>query len=778
MDRGKTDISIRLGVDDKQFVAAMRANEQATQAVLDRLVKDGKAAGKEVEALTQEVNDYRSAIQRVETVQSDAARGTKKLADAFRDAGYSVDDMATRAGPLGELMVGFGPAGIAAAAGIALVAAAFTTLSAATFDAAKDVSAYASEANRAGFTVDQFRAFELQLIRSGQGFDTFTSAAERFQSRIVEASNGQGEMASALKDTHPELLKTLIATEDQADRLLLLARAVAAETNETERARIAKAALDDEGIALLPTLLALSDQGMGGLEEAARAAGVALDQDGVQNLKALNIQAAETSLVIDTNMKNALAGLAPVLHDLTGLVADLAKSFGEVYALANDKFEMLSTEQLERSLGHTEAKISSAAAYLARGGVIGKIALGQLLENRADADRIREILSERTINQLSLPGDVSGIIAATSERDLTPAHASTSQKNTSKTDSAAQIAARARAAASERARLEAEAARLLIQQNDIAGALAIEAERLNVFKSEGLLTEAQHVAALEQARSKLEAQTPAYRAAADAARAQEQAQKEFQRLLDETARQNARDAEARARQADALFERERAQQIELAQIRGDRDALRGFEVEARAGDLMGLGLGGDEAAARAEAEVRALESAEARAAAEDLFRSGVRAAFDGDFEGFVEGVFSSAADTLLDKLASQAADIFGNLMFGDGGGGSGLLSGALSLFGIPAFHVGYQGMGVGPEERLARLHEDEVVLTPAQQMAGMGGGGTYFTINAPGADRQAIGELQGQLRAMAAAMRADRLTRERETIGIVRGHMRKAGPLR
>lgn len=118
-------------------------------------------------------------------------------------------------------------------------------------------------------------------------------------------------------------------------------------------------------------------------------------------------------------------------------------------------------------------------------------------------------------------------------------------------------------------------------------------------------------------------------------------------------------------------------ELQLARARGDEQAIvnleRRLEIEQRIAELRRLGIEGDEATARAEAEVAALETADIQGRFRDWFRGGVMSALDGDLGDFFENWLRDAARRGLENALNQVADLVFKLFsdaFAQSGGSS------------------------------------------------------------------------------------------------------------
>ncbi len=248
--------------------------------------------------------------------------------------------------------------------------------------------------------------------------------------------------------------------------------------------------------------------------------------------------------------------------------------------------------------------------------------------------------------------------------------------------------------------------------------------------------------------------------------------------------------EARAENAAKRMRDQRAAHaIELARLRGDRAAARRLEEDQRIADRI-EDLKANYSYSREEAEAQAIREASDRARAHvqgnfrSAFRDGLRAAMDGNFWDWFKNRLQDSAFNALAKTLDRLADQLANLVFGQQGGGGGLLSALGGLFGIggggggvlsqasgiatdglpagfvgPAFSTGgsFKIRGFSGIDRnilslngrpVARVSSGEIMDVRKGES---GGGGTRVfapNIYAPGADPAQLRRVEEELKAL------------------------------
>jgi hypothetical protein len=733
------DISLRLGLDDDKFMAAMRNVQKQSEKTLKDMARDGKKTTDEFKALEAETEDLSRGLKKLENAKSGLSKTSGALADRLERMGVSIGDLSGRAGPLGEMLAAIGPKGLIAAGGIGAVTLAVTALVAAANQAdqiADRLTAYQSQAAASGFSVEDLRAFELQLVRNNQSLDVFSASTERLQGRIAEAANNQGELYSALKESHPELIKNLLATKSQSEAVVVLARALAEEEDRLERARVAKAALDDEGIALQKTLVEIGEKGLPGIREEARRAGVAITDDLIGPYAELKAANEELALTFDNQMNIALVNFSAQLSGVKGEITEILAVMNNFMAKKNGVFGALSNVDLvnEYSLyKQDQERILAAIADEESKKRPSEHSLNglnrALKQNRETLAQIEKVLVERTKGPISdFIGEQYNKLANLGRID--PPGRKPEEVNKRGVSEITKLA-------NDRAAAEREAARLLVKQGDISKALAAETDKVNRLKDAGLITDEQALEAIHLVEQSLLRQTPQYQAQLNVMKGVEAAAKGIAAATREAA-EAAEDQMEAQRRVEAL---QRRHAEELAYISGNKGVQRTAEIARRAGDYERAGMSPDAAGDLAREEVRALESAEMRAAASNLFADGLVTAMNGGdwksvlADGFREAAnqgLYDAANSFFDLLLSNLPGLLGNV-FGSGGGNIFDFGGWAGF--LPKFHGG-NAQGLGPSEYMAVLKAGETVSREGE--GAKSSGDFYLSIDARGADREGL----------------------------------------
>ena len=276
---------------------------------------------------------------------------------------------------------------VAALAPILSVTAALNTAKA----ALEDFDGIAKSAKASGLDGETFQEFAYSAELGGVATDQFAKALETFNRNAGLAAIGKGELVEKLKQLNPELLKSILATTDQAERFKVAADAIDSAGNASEKAALAAALFGDSGTRMVEVLkggsAALADTAT-----KARALGLVIDNDLLARAETLNDEFATASRVMDLNFKQALIDLAPVLIATAQLAGAVARGIiGIVDSVKT--LENRSSSALEERL-----------AFLQAGGLgngPGNRSEGaDALAAAQEAAQIQALLRQRAINSL------------------------------------------------------------------------------------------------------------------------------------------------------------------------------------------------------------------------------------------------------------------------------------------------------------------------------------------------------------------------------------------
>lgn len=241
------------------------------------------------------------------------ARALDKTFDATRFK--ILDSGVARVGIFGSALEALGPAGLAAAAGIGAAAAAFVQ--------ARQAVSFADElsdtADRLHVTTDALQEYRYAVRAAGGEEKGADEALEKFSTNLGLAQAGlkKGQRAFLELGFSQAQIKGFT---DADTALKAVVERIAGLSDVQQDAVIKQLGL--EGI---KPLIDDGVDSMQALRLEAHAAGLVMDADLVKRGAALNDQFETASKVIDVQLKSAFVDLAPVLLQLLGLMADMAK---------------------------------------------------------------------------------------------------------------------------------------------------------------------------------------------------------------------------------------------------------------------------------------------------------------------------------------------------------------------------------------------------------------------------------------------------------------------
>lgn len=303
-------------------------------------------------------------------------------------------------GALGAGLSALGPAGLVAAGAIVAVGAAL--------DQTKKAMAWADEleatAQKLGLTVEQVQAYDFVAKESGVSTDAMRSSLEnlnvalgKVQDNLARGKTSLQAKAFAALELSPADLKNF---QDAADLLPVIADRITKVRTAAEQAAIAK----NLGLTELLPLLKQGGEAIRGMTTDAERLGGVMDAQMVRRLAEANHQVAALSQVIDTQMKEAFADLAPAIVTVVKLLADAARGLGDFFA-EFQKLEDRSTsalrDQLKDLQGQQTHYMQAAGGPLAvmgpRDKAASPIAYDSYQEFQQQQKRIEDILALRDV---------------------------------------------------------------------------------------------------------------------------------------------------------------------------------------------------------------------------------------------------------------------------------------------------------------------------------------------------------------------------------------------
>jgi hypothetical protein len=359
---------------------------------LEKMEKKVVAIAGRVETRLKGVND--NAFDKLFS-KGDPARALDKVFDSTRLK--VLDSGVARIGLFGSAIEELGGAGIAAAAGIAVMAAGLAK--------AQDAMNFADEisdaATQAQVGVEALQEYRFAILAAGGAEKDADTALKAFSSTLGQAQAGAERSLKWFKALGftKEQLQGFNSAEDALPKV---ADAIARLGSEAQKAAFA----DKLG---LGPLLPIIDQGvgaMGRLREEARSLGVVMDEAMVKRAGEAHDKAEVLSKVIDMQLKEAFVGLAPVIVGTLKLMADLAREFADMAASFQD-FQ----DRSDRALIDRKAKLTAdvlkiqftSGNYRGDGKTLAPAAQSLLDAKRQELSQIDAELTKRRASATPAP---------------------------------------------------------------------------------------------------------------------------------------------------------------------------------------------------------------------------------------------------------------------------------------------------------------------------------------------------------------------------------------
>lgn len=217
-------------------------------------------------AIRLAVEDSEKVRAALKGMGADGAAGLKQLDDASRKvtpglkavdsaaAGIRTqfDSLAGRVPFVGEALKAMGPAGLAAAAGIAAAGFALKAFWDSAQKAREELDRIKTASDNTGISIRGLQALETFGIEND--IDDMAGLMVKLEKASAEAAAGTGELYSKLKTLHPEVLKQITAARTQEERWDAVQRAIASTTDRIEKVQIATAAFGKKGAQVIRDL--------------------------------------------------------------------------------------------------------------------------------------------------------------------------------------------------------------------------------------------------------------------------------------------------------------------------------------------------------------------------------------------------------------------------------------------------------------------------------------------------------------------------------------------
>ncbi|RWN33427.1 hypothetical protein [Mesorhizobium sp.] len=283
-------------------------------------------------------------VATVGSISIDLSTNAAKFATGFKSAASTVDRESAR---MSKAVAGFGAASRLTAGAVSgfvggIVAggalAALTSLGGALDRARTALSSFEAIANEArvtGLKTDMFQAISFGALEADVSQEKLNAGLEIFAKNVGLAQVGTGALYSKLRELNPELLRAVLSTNDQGERLKIVADAMRDTTDATQKAALATAVFGKGGIELVRVL----DGGRQAIDDFKRRAadlGLIIPDDLLQRAGELDDKLEVLSKVIDVNLNQALVNLAPLLVASAEGTARFAQEFNNLSTLISN----------------------------------------------------------------------------------------------------------------------------------------------------------------------------------------------------------------------------------------------------------------------------------------------------------------------------------------------------------------------------------------------------------------------------------------------------------
>ncbi|WDR07295.1 hypothetical protein PSQ90_07715 [Devosia rhodophyticola] len=259
------------------------------------------------------------------------------------------------------------------------------------------------QAKSAGVNAEFFQELSYSAELGGANVDQLSQALNTFNKNTGLAAIGTGDLYAKLKALNPELLKSLLATTDQAERVRLAADAINKAGTASQKAALATTLFGDAGTRMVEVFKGGS-AALAQTADKARDLGIIIDNDLIAKSEDLNDQFSTATKVMDVQFKQTLIDLAPILIETAKLAGNLATAIGYI-TQSMQELGQRTTSRLQADLADVDSQLAAAGAQYAP-GVTGNMGVqmdpGKKSELQNQRATIYAELKRRAINQLKI----------------------------------------------------------------------------------------------------------------------------------------------------------------------------------------------------------------------------------------------------------------------------------------------------------------------------------------------------------------------------------------
>jgi hypothetical protein len=235
------------------------------------------------------------ALKKMDDASKAPSSGMKSLSNIVDEIKGRMVGLAVPLGPIGSALIGMGPAGLVAAAGIGGVISALGKMSEMANDLATKSSRISNFAEQTGLSTDQVQALNLATVKYGKTSEETNAVVEKTAQAWDQLRKGQGSAFDEIRKIDPELLNQLSSAKDLAAALDILAKAYDKTGDEAGKIALARAFGGKGGASTLGAVFTgINDAGgFGPLTADAAKAGDVLNKQLVERLTTVQAQLKE-----------------------------------------------------------------------------------------------------------------------------------------------------------------------------------------------------------------------------------------------------------------------------------------------------------------------------------------------------------------------------------------------------------------------------------------------------------------------------------------------------
>lgn len=256
----------------------------------------------------------------LERAMRQPSAGMKALDSGMREARSGLDSFTARAGPAGSVLQSFGPWGLAAAAGIAAVAAGAASAVAIANDATQAAAALTDASERIGVGTEALQQWRYVADEAGVPVQSLEADLEKLNGTLGKFKAGIGDAKLKPWFEKLQISKTDLDSIQTADQLMLMiAGRLELISDRSQQVAAARAF----GIESSLPALRLGEQGLRDLLAASKDLGVVLDSETIAKLDAADRKAELAGQQLKTLAYGAVEPLATALANAGGYIANL-----------------------------------------------------------------------------------------------------------------------------------------------------------------------------------------------------------------------------------------------------------------------------------------------------------------------------------------------------------------------------------------------------------------------------------------------------------------------